>query len=157
MMYWWTDKITQAPLRQRGGGMQALRMDKNGGVCSRTNPWPERCFGTEFILDTWNREGVRFAFGTRPPTSGRKRALISCKSVSRAREEAIFSETDSGYIQQEKVLHPRSCDLLHMDTQSRRVSGGGDCCGVLPAAFHLLPFPNTFILRSVTRAKTLWI
>lgn len=58
--------------------MQALRMDKNGGVCSRTNPWPERCFGTEFILDTWNRESVRFAFGTRPPTSGRKRALISC-------------------------------------------------------------------------------
>lgn len=106
-------------------------MDKNGGVCSRTNPWPERCFGTEFILDTWNREGVRFAFGTRPPTSGRKRALISCakanKSVSRAREEAIFSETDSGYIQLEKVLHPRSCDLLHMDTQSGRVSevGGG--------------------------------
>lgn len=32
--------------------------------------------------------------------------------------------------------------------------GGGDCCGVLPAAFHLLPFPNTFILRSVTQAKT---
>lgn len=35
--------------------------------------------------------------------------------------------------------------------------GGGDCCGVLPAAFHLLPFPNTFILRSVTQAKTFWI
>lgn len=27
MMYWWTDKITQAPLRQRGGGMQ----DTEGG------------------------------------------------------------------------------------------------------------------------------
>lgn len=32
----------------------------------------------------------------------------------------------------------------------------GDCCGVLPAAFHLFPFPNTFILRSVTRAKAFW-
>lgn len=70
--------ITQTALRQRGGGMETLRMDKNDGMCLRSNPWHERCVGTEIILDTWNHEGVRFAFGTRPPTSGHKRGLISC-------------------------------------------------------------------------------
>lgn len=68
------------------------------------------------------------------------------KSVARPRGEAIFIVMDSGYIQLEKVLDLRSCDLLHMDTQT---VGGG----ILPAGFHLLPFPNTYILCSVTQAK----
>lgn len=56
---------------------------------------------------------------------------------------------DSGYIQLEKVLDLRSCDLLHMDTQTV----GGAEGRILPAGFYLLPFSNTFILCSVTQAK----
>lgn len=58
--------------------MERLRMDKNDSMCSRSNPWHERCIGTEIILDTWNHEGVGFAFGTRPPTSDHKRGFTSC-------------------------------------------------------------------------------
>lgn len=54
---------------------------------------------------------------------------------------------DSGYIQPEKVLNWRSCDLLHMDTQTV----GGE--GLLPAAFHLLPSPNAFLLRPAAQAQ----
>lgn len=47
-------------------------------MCSRSNPWHERCLESEVILDTWKREGVGFAFGARLPTSGHKRGLFSC-------------------------------------------------------------------------------
>lgn len=71
--------------------------------------------------------------------------------MARPRGEAIFIVMDSGYIQLEKVLDLRSCDLLHMDTQTVGGAGGGGA--ILPAGFYLLPFSNTFILCSVTQAK----
>lgn len=44
---------------------------------------------------------------------------------------------DSGYIQLEKVLNLRSCDLLYMDTQTVDMGGGGGFCLLL---FICYPF-----------------
>lgn len=66
MMYWWTDKITQAEERI---GKAACARGVIPGMCDDLNQkWRHR----------EERKGVRFAFGPRPPTSGHKRGLLSC-------------------------------------------------------------------------------
>lgn len=127
MMYWWTDKITEAALRQRGGGMETLRMDKNDTMWLRSNPWHE----------LWNRNDFRHIESWRCKiciwdTTAYVRSQETFdflreanKSVARPQGEAIFIVMDSGYIQLEKVLNQRSCDLLHCGQGGE---GPSTCC-----------------------------